>query len=109
MLTVRASEFYRSRLFPVGERPANVLRDHAVRHLRHPRPGGGNGRRLGPCLHSFRHGFAVGRLNAWFRQGADVQRLLPVLSNQPRPQEPDRNPSLGERVSGVSAPGVALL
>ena len=57
-----------------------MLRDHAVRRLRHPRPGGGNGRRLGPCLLSFRHGFAVGQLNARYRQGADMQRLLPVLS-----------------------------
>ena len=27
-----------------------------------------------------RHTFAVNRLNAWYRDGADVQRLLPVLS-----------------------------
>ena len=27
-----------------------------------------------------RHTFAVHRLTAWYRQGADVQRLLPVLS-----------------------------
>ena len=33
-----------------------------------------------PRLHSFRHTFAVHRLTAWYRQGADVQRLLPVLS-----------------------------
>ena len=33
-----------------------------------------------PRLHSFRHSFAVHRLTAWYRQGADVQRLLPVLS-----------------------------
>ena len=33
-----------------------------------------------PCLHSFRHTFAVHRLTIWYRQGADVQRLLPVLS-----------------------------
>ena len=33
-----------------------------------------------PRLHSFRHSFAVYRLTAWYRQGADVQRLLPVLS-----------------------------
>ncbi len=114
VLTVRDSKFYRSRLVPVGERVAHVLRDHAVRRRRHPQPEGrdstflanrdgtpltvgvvrnvfakllrdagvvgGDSRRRGPCLHSFRHGFAVGRLNAWYRQGADVQRLLPVLS-----------------------------
>ena len=33
-----------------------------------------------PRLHSFRHSFAVHRLTSWYREGADVQRLLPVLS-----------------------------
>ena len=33
-----------------------------------------------PCLHSFRYSFAVHRLTDWYRKGADVQRLLPVLS-----------------------------
>ena len=36
--------------------------------------------RLSPGLHSLRHSFAVHRLTAWYREGADVQRLLPVLS-----------------------------
>jgi len=36
--------------------------------------------RLSPRLHSLRHAFAVNRLTSWYRQGADVQRLLPVLS-----------------------------
>ena len=36
--------------------------------------------RQSPCLHSFRHSFAVHRLTAWYHQGADVQHLLPVLS-----------------------------
>ena len=36
--------------------------------------------RRAPCLHGFRHSFAVHRLTDWYRQGADVQRLLPVLS-----------------------------
>ena len=39
-----------------------------------------DGTRQRPCLHSFRHSFAVHRLTSWYRQGADVQRLLPVLS-----------------------------
>ena len=39
-----------------------------------------DGSRLSPSLHSFRHSFAVHRLTAWYRQGADVQQLLPVLS-----------------------------
>lgn len=33
-----------------------------------------------PRLHSFRHTFAVHRLTSWYRQGADVQTLLPLLS-----------------------------
>ena len=36
--------------------------------------------RRSPCLHSLRHSFAVHRLTAWYHQGADVQRLLPILS-----------------------------
>lgn len=36
--------------------------------------------RQSPHLHSFRHTFAVHRLTDWYRQGADVQRLLPRLS-----------------------------
>lgn len=37
------------------------------------------GRRV-PRLHDFRHSFAVHRLTGWYREGADVQRLLPALS-----------------------------
>lgn len=33
-----------------------------------------------PRIHDLRHTFAVHRLTAWYKQGADVQRLLPVLS-----------------------------
>ena len=36
--------------------------------------------RQSPFFHSLRHTAAVHRLEAWYRQGADVQRLLPVLS-----------------------------
>ena len=36
--------------------------------------------RKAPCLHSLRHAAAVHRLESWYRQGADVKRLLPVLS-----------------------------
>ena len=38
-----------------------------------------DGRRI-PRLHDLRHSFAVHSLTAWYRQGADVQRLLPALS-----------------------------
>ncbi len=39
-----------------------------------------NDGRRAPCVHSLRHSFAVHRLTSWYRQGADVQRLLPVLA-----------------------------
>jgi integrase/recombinase XerD len=33
-----------------------------------------------PRIHDLRHTFAVHRLTAWYKQGADVQQLLPALS-----------------------------
>jgi integrase len=33
-----------------------------------------------PRLHDLRATFAVRRLTTWYQQGADVQRLLPLLS-----------------------------
>ncbi len=39
-----------------------------------------DGGRYQPRVHDLRHTFAVHRLTAWYKQGADVQRLLPVLS-----------------------------
>jgi site-specific recombinase XerD len=39
-----------------------------------------DGARYQPRLHDLRHSFAVHRLTAWYRQGADVQTLLPSLS-----------------------------
>jgi integrase len=36
--------------------------------------------RRGPRLHDFRHTFACNRLLAWYRQGRDVQALLPALA-----------------------------
>lgn len=39
-----------------------------------------NGARYQPRLHDLRHTFAVRRLVTWYREGADVQRLLPKLS-----------------------------
>jgi len=36
--------------------------------------------RYQPRLHDLRHSFAIHRLTAWYRAGADVQRLLPGLS-----------------------------
>jgi len=40
----------------------------------------GDGARYQPRLHDLRHTFAVHRLTSWYRQGADVQKLLPQLS-----------------------------
>ena len=51
----------------------NLLKAAGIRH-------DGNDGRRAPCLHSLRHAAAVHRLEAWYRQGADVQRLLPALS-----------------------------
>jgi integrase/recombinase XerD len=39
-----------------------------------------DGARYQPRLHDFRHTMAVHRLTAWYRTGADVQRLLPSLA-----------------------------
>ena len=52
---------------------ANVLNTAGIQHDR-------NDGRRSPCLHSLRHAAALHRLEAWYRQGADVQRLLPALS-----------------------------
>ena len=38
-----------------------------------------DGGRFQPRLHDLRHTFAVHRLTTWYKEGADVQRLLPVL------------------------------
>jgi integrase len=34
----------------------------------------------GPRLHDFRHRFAIHTLTRWYRDGQDIERLLPVLS-----------------------------
>ena len=39
-----------------------------------------DGARYQPRLHDLRHAFAVHRLTTWYRQGLDVQKLLPHLS-----------------------------
>jgi len=39
-----------------------------------------DGARYQPRLHDLRHAFAVHRVVSWYRQGADVQRLLPKLA-----------------------------
>lgn len=109
-LTVRQSKFGKTRLVPFGPQLHQVLQDYAARHrkasvdtaffisrhgrrintdtLRHnfkilceqagiQRHDGG---RYQPRIHDLRHTFAVHRLTAWYRDGADVQTLLPHLS-----------------------------
>jgi integrase/recombinase XerD len=39
-----------------------------------------DGSRYQPRLHDMRHTYAVTRLVRWYREGADVQRLLPQLA-----------------------------
>jgi integrase/recombinase XerD len=61
-----------------------IARQTAERYFRIIRDRIGLQRRDGayfqPRLHDLRHTFAVHRLVAWYRSGADVQRLLPQLS-----------------------------
>lgn len=60
--------------------PADLLR-RAFRRLRQQ---AGirrvDGARYQPRLHDLRHSAAVHRLTAWYREGKDVQKLLPLLS-----------------------------
>jgi len=48
-----------------------LLRDSGIPH-------GGRGR--GPRIHDLRHSFAVHRLEAWYREGADLDAKLPLLA-----------------------------
>lgn len=50
-----------------------------IRLLRQTGLRGPSGER-GPRLHDLRHSFAVNRLARWYREGADVQAKLPLLS-----------------------------
>lgn len=59
---------------------SSTIQQAFIRLLRRAGIQGTEGTRQSPGLHSLRHSFAVHRLTAWYRQGADVQRLLPLLS-----------------------------
>jgi site-specific recombinase XerD len=96
LLTIRDTKFYKSRLVPLGcdlneamlryvtnlgERISNDLLRRAFRRLR--RQTGirrADGARFQPRLHDLRHSAAVHRLTTWYREGKDVQKLLPLLS-----------------------------
>jgi site-specific recombinase XerD len=109
VLTIRNTKFGKTRLVPLGPQLGRALVQHAARaQARHAgapffatRKGTAvkpdtlqhNFRilcnRAGICrtdgqeqprLHDLRHTFAVHRLTSWYRQGADVQRLLHHLS-----------------------------
>lgn len=62
---------------PMTRRAADGIFCKLRLHARVQRHDGG---RFQPRLHDLRHSFAVHRVISWYRQGADVQRLLPQLA-----------------------------
>jgi len=107
VLLIRETKFFKTRALPLGPTLLDLLITHAARAPRGParaldapffttrrstainiamarmnfvhlRARAGIDR----CarLHDLRHSFAVNRLVAWYREGADVQRLVPLLS-----------------------------
>jgi integrase/recombinase XerD len=64
-----------------GEAVHRCALDSAFKRLRkHAGVQRSDGGRFQPRLHDLRHAFAVHRLTEWYRQGADVQRLVYHLS-----------------------------
>jgi site-specific recombinase XerD len=57
-----------------------TLEDAFQRLREHAQVRRSDGARYQPRLHDLRHAFAVHRLTEWYRQGADVQRLVHHLS-----------------------------
>jgi integrase/recombinase XerD len=110
VLTIRRTKFYKSRLVPFGPQLGQALARYALRPVvpgptapffttkygrrvlkdtfhstfrRVCRQAGIqrlDGGRFQPRVHDLRHTFAVHRLTSWYRQGMDVQKLLPQLS-----------------------------
>jgi integrase len=113
ILTIKETKFFKSRLVPVGDDLAQVLRSYrdyqwsawsptaesTLLSCRDRKPIKHQTARLvfyrmreeakvwreetasyQPRLHDFRHTFAVTRLVTWYRDGKNVQRLLPHLS-----------------------------
>ena len=110
ILTIRATKFGKSRLVPLHATTVKVLADYhqrrapflAGRQVPHWFVNAQGGRlsydsvlrafrrltasmpsqpgRSRPRLHDLRHRFALMTLLHWYREGQDVQRLLPVLS-----------------------------
>jgi site-specific recombinase XerD len=109
VLTIRHTKFDKTRLVPVGAKLGEALAQYAARARKRPAEAPFFTTRIGmavkpdtlqhnfrilcdragirrtdgteqPRLHDLRHTFAVHRLTSWYRQGADVQRLLHLLS-----------------------------
>jgi integrase/recombinase XerD len=104
MILIRDGKFYKSRHLPVGPRLTRALAEYvdAVPPCRGPASTAFFVNRRGSSIphptvwwnfaslrkrvhvhgrvHDLRHTFAVHRLLAWYREGADVQRCLPHLS-----------------------------
>jgi len=110
LLTIREAKFGKSRLVPLHVTTVKALTDYSARRdaylgktkvdtffagksgrplstvqgtfetLRRAVGLGSAPRRQNPRLHDFRHRFAVNTLLNWYRDGEDVERLLPVLS-----------------------------
>lgn len=64
-----------------GQRPSRAGAEYAFTQLRErAQVRRDDNARYQPRLHDFRHCFAVTRVVSWYREGADVQRLLPQLA-----------------------------
>ena len=64
-----------------GKRPSRAGAEEAFKQLRRQaKVSRIDGSRYQPRLHDMRHTYAVTRLVRWYRDGADVQRLLPQLA-----------------------------
>lgn len=64
-----------------GKRPSRAGAEEAFKQLRRQaKVSRIDGSRYQPRLHDMRHTYAVTRLVRWYREGADVQRLLPQLA-----------------------------
>jgi site-specific recombinase XerD len=63
------------------KRPSRAAAEDAFKQMReHAKVCRVDGARYQPRLHDLRHTYAVTRLVRWYREGADVQRLLPQLA-----------------------------
>jgi integrase/recombinase XerD len=64
-----------------GQRLSRAGAEHAFKQLRErAQVCRDDNARYQPRLHDMRHAFAIARVISWYRQGADVQRLLPQLA-----------------------------